>query len=563
MSEKRICLISANCQGAYIKSLLSRHKEFSRDFQIMYFVNYKKEKVDREILSKADILIYQPLKEKWGELSEKYLLEHVKKDAFKIRIAYLTFPVYWPLFTHDPRNVNNSEYPFGQFPYGDKFILELLRKGVEKEKIFEIIKTKEILKNIDLKKVISDYIDFQRELESRRDQKLFDFIITNYRKYKLFETYNHPSEFLAVYQVDDILRILGYRNLKDEEKPNLDFLLIYQQPIPPYIAESLNLEFEANWDTEYKIWGKPMKAIDYYKAYIYWDTTSIGSSSNASLNTNSSKTLNISVKSVGNPKIKDINLYRNNVIGKQIVFLHIPKTGGMSIHKMLSKALFNNIDSYKHFNSLLDVLKDCNRRLYPLVSGHFYFDTHKILSKEIIMFTFLRNPINRIISAFEFMKSHPKVWLGRLAQGTLREFLSHEFVCKSVCNLQTKLLGLEINFQDYYSQLVNKKITKEEYYDIINNFTHFNVTPKELERAKQNIDRLFFLGFTETLASDVKLLFEKLGLDCPEVLHENRTPDHVRKRESYTKEDIELIEELNKFDIELYNYALQKYGERS
>jgi len=39
---KNICVISANCQGAYIKALLDFHPEFSRDFDCHYFVNYEK-----------------------------------------------------------------------------------------------------------------------------------------------------------------------------------------------------------------------------------------------------------------------------------------------------------------------------------------------------------------------------------------------------------------------------------------------------------------------------------------------------------------------------------------
>lgn len=560
LSEKRICIISANCQGAYIKTLLNKHEEFSKDFQVLYFVNYNKEIVPKELLNKADILIYQPLSSKWGELSEKYLLEHAIKNPIKIRISYLTFPIYWPFFTHDPRNVNNKNYPFGQFPYGDRFILDLLRKGLEKEKVFEIIKTRQILDKVDLKKVIENYVNFQKDLESRRDQKLLDFIIENYKKYKLFESYNHPSKVLAVYQVNDILRMLGYRSLKNEEIPSLRSLTLFQQPIHPYIAEALNLEFEADWETEYIIWNKPMKAIDYYKAYIWWDTTSIGipREENVSNNAESCGTCHISVINTKVSKIKDIKVYKENVIGKQVVFIHIPKTGGLSVHKMLSLAMFD-VDKYKRFNSLKELVADTNRRLYPLVSGHFFFDAYKILSKEVIIFTFLRDPIKRVISAFEFMKSHPEVWLGELAQGSLRDFLSHPYVQKSINNVQTKLLGFEINFGKYYSQLINKEINQEEYYRIFETFITMEVTEKDLERAKYNLEKLFFVGFTETLSQDVEYLFSKLGLECPNIVYENRTPEHVRNRERYTKDEIALIEELNKYDIELYNYAWTKF----
>lgn len=566
ISDKKICTIAANCQGAYIKALLEAHSDFSQDFKIFFFVNYQKEEIPIDLLKKTDILIYQPLSEKWASISETSLLTKIPPNVFKIKIPYLTFPLYWPLFVHDPRNVNNLEYPFGQFPYGDKYILDLLRKGIEKEKILNKIKTKDVLNMISPDDILQKYIKFQQDLDSRRDQKFLEFIIENFRNHKLFESYNHPSKFLAIYQVNDILKKLGYRSLKNEEVPiNLDsFLQMFQQPINPFIAKALMLEFEADWDTEYKIWFKPLKASEYYRAYIYWDLTAIGSPHNNSscknpetytkiLETN--QTNNIKNKT---PEIFDLNIYRKNVVGKQIVFIHIPKTGGISIHKMLSKSLFG-IDDYKHFNSTINLMQDPDRRLYPFVSGHFFFDAYKILSKDLIMFTFFRNPIDRTISAFEFMKAHPEVWLGKLAQETLKDFLSHEFVKKSLSNVQTKLLGVEIDFHYNYAQLVNKKINKEEYFDLINNAIYKEIAQHDLDRAKKNLEKLFFFGFTESLSNDIKKLFYKLGLNSPKVLHENRTPDEVRKRDKYTNEEIKLIEELNIYDIELYNYAKELY----
>jgi hypothetical protein len=565
VEKKKVCIISANCQGAYIKALLGSHSEFSSDFEIFYFVNYKKERIPVELLKKADVLIYQPLSEKWGELSSEYLEEHAPK-AFKIRISYLTFPVYWPLFCHDPRNINTDEYPFGQFPYGDRYILDLLRRGMDKEEIFRRVCSKDILNFVDVDKVLEEYIEVQKDIETRRDLKLLDFILDNFRKHKLFETYNHPSKILALHQVNCLLEKLGYRPLKEQEVPNnLDnFLQMFQQPIHPYLAEALKLEFEAGWNTKYKIWYEPMTTLEYYKAYIYWDLTAIGSPKNNSLCQDYKKTLkNKEIKPIQKkvPDIININIYKKNVLGKQIVFIHIPKTGGLSIHKMFSKALFGSYD-YKHFNSTIQLMQDPNRRLYPFVSGHFFFDCYKILSKDLLLFTFLRNPIDRTISAFEFMKSHPEVWLGKYAQGTLKEFLSNKFIKDSICNLQTKLLGTFIDFHYYYSQYVNKKLTKEEYFVEINKFSSSVVTQDDFNRAKKNLEKLFFFGFTESLSQDIKKLFNMLGLNCSEILYENRTPEKVRQRDKYSEEDLRLIKELNKFDIELYNYAKELHEKK-
>jgi len=211
--------------------------------------------------------------------------------------------------------------------------------------------------------------------------------------------------------------------------------------------------------------------------------------------------------------------------------------------------------TFKHYNSTAHLIKDKTRRKSPVVMGHVHYDAYKTLSKKCKIFTFLRDPIDRTISAFEFMKSHPETWLGQLAQGSLAEFLGNEFVARSIGDVQTRLLGVEINFQGLYAELKNNRITEEQYYGFINDAGHADVGEAELERSKERVRTLFFVGFTDTFSSDAVKLFEKLGLPCPEVRQSNRTPDQFRKRDKYTTQEIELIRNLNKNDISLYEYA--------
>jgi len=188
---KKICIISANCQGAYIKALLQASEEFVSDYDIYYFVNYKREVVPEELLGKCDLLIYHPLGKNWGHLSSEYLLSRIPPRCRTLSISYLTFPIYWVFYTQDPRNRPTEKFPFGPFPYGDEFILKKIEMGYDTQKIIEeYLNPEKIFGFKDLQQVINKYIVQQKEIETRKDQKLLDFIINNYKEVKLFESYN-------------------------------------------------------------------------------------------------------------------------------------------------------------------------------------------------------------------------------------------------------------------------------------------------------------------------------------------------------------------------------------
>lgn len=554
--EKKVCIISANCQGAYIKALLGSHPEFSSDFEIFYFVNYKKERIPVELLKKADVLIYQPLSKKWGELSSEYLEEHAPK-AFKIRIPALTFPVYWPTttenYSEDPRNVVNEEYPFGQFPYVDRYILYLLRQGTDKEEIFRRVCSKDILKFVDVDKVLEEYIEFQKDIETRRDLKLLDFILDNFRKHKLFETYNHPSKILAFHQVNCLLEKLGYRHLRNNEVTKFEYLSQIQQVIHPHVAEALKLEFEADWGTKYMIWFKSLTALDYYRAYIYWDLTVIGKPEECNLTYVKLNRVNSqnSPKFVSKkfPSIAELELYRKNVVEKQLFFIDIPGTNGLYIHRVLSKSLFG-IDEYKRFNDTMELIRDCNFRIYPLVSGPLFFDCYKILSKELIIFTFLMNPVQRTISEMESKNLK------------LEDLLSNELTRNSISNIQTKLLGKRIEFNYYYSLYLNGKLTKDAYYQEIAKYQFLEVTEEDFIFAKKVLENLFFFGLVETLDRDIKKLLNILGLGLPKDENKSHEVNVEVDMSKYKEQELTKIKELNKFDMELYNYAKRLYTKR-
>lgn len=99
---------------------------------------------------------------------------------------------------------------------------------------------------------------------------------------------------------------------------------------------------------------------------------------------------------------------------RPVVFVHVPKTAGMSLHYALEAAFqpanvlrVGNKDDYRAYESLSN--DDLQR--YRVISGHFLQDEiYGRLADKADYVTVLRDPIERILSAFNYICSwseHP------------------------------------------------------------------------------------------------------------------------------------------------------------
>lgn len=243
----------------------------------------------------------------------------------------------------------------------------------------------------------------------------------------------------------------------------------------------------------------------------------------------------------------------------QLVFLHIPKTAGSSLNRMLAGSygtLNPATGRFIHYNSTLSLIRDRKRRQRPVILGHIHYEAVEVLAINRKVITFLREPVARTISAFEFMKSRPDVWLGKLAQGSIGDFLTHPGVGDLMRDGQVRALGTTLNLRKLYADLASGRINREQYEEQIRDMVSMPVGEHNLAIARDRLKTLDFVGFTETFDDDVRALFAMLGKPCPELVRTNQTPAQFRKRDKYTAEEIQLVESYNQLDIQLYQYAL-------
>lgn len=234
-----------------------------------------------------------------------------------------------------------------------------------------------------------------------------------------------------------------------------------------------------------------------------------------------------------------------------LLFLHIPKTAG--------KTLINSV-LYRHYASHdpnevcyvpLGIMRDpslsppyiresskLRNRSLRVVVGHFPFGMHEFISRSCAYVSFLRDPIDRVISLYYHILryGHEPLHDRLIAEKVgLDDFVSN-ISCREAENDQTRrLAGLDVKFNESDSRM--------------------------LALAKGNIRRHFaFVGITERF--DESLILLKRQLDWQDVRYiPELVNEHRPRRESLSSSTLDLIAKYNALDIELYDYANNRLDE--
>ncbi|OQA34719.1 MAG: Macrocin O-methyltransferase [Betaproteobacteria bacterium ADurb.Bin341] len=232
---------------------------------------------------------------------------------------------------------------------------------------------------------------------------------------------------------------------------------------------------------------------------------------------------------------------------RQLAFMHIGKTAGTSFHYLLRRAMplaavFNGSPEQ------YDLVTKEGLEEYDLLLGHFSFWQSQKFRRNKYLITFLREPVDRVVSSYFFLRS----WKGviddtnREAIEASRQLDLMDFVRSNVAhvraiveNHQTYVLGAD--WRTPRSQ----------------------IKPSLLEEAIQHLQSIQFVGLTERYDESVRLIFSDIELDdVPPIERLNFTPQRPAIND-ISMEVRSLIEEKNQFDIRLYEEARRLFDEQA
>ena len=183
------------------------------------------------------------------------------------------------------------------------------------------------------------------------------------------------------------------------------------------------------------------------------------------------------------------------------VFIHIPKTAGISLIKAIyGKVSLEGHRTYQFNDMVLGVKKN-----------------------QYFSFSFVRNPFDRLYSSYMFLK-----------KGGINNFDENSF---------KKYIAKYTDFEDFVLNGLNNK-------------TIFQVThllPQSYFICdKKGVVLVSFVGRFENLINDVNYLSEKLGKEIIlEHLNQNKKSSY---KEVYSNEMIEVVNRVYKDDLRIFNY---------
>jgi hypothetical protein len=233
-----------------------------------------------------------------------------------------------------------------------------------------------------------------------------------------------------------------------------------------------------------------------------------------------------------------------NPVGESVVFLHIPKTAGQTLEKILERNYpRDRILTFSGHDHRVEIerfkkLPETQRAHYRLIKGHLRFGLHRFIPGKSSYIAFLREPVARVLSFYRYARNLPDHYLHRELNEngvTIRDLIKRN-ATPELFNHQTRM------------------IAGDEWDDL-----RRDVSEDALARAQENLRTHFsFVGLTEEFDASVCLLRRNFGWSVPFYVKRNVTVQKSSGRD-VDPETRAALREANALDLKLYEYARELF----
>ena len=227
-----------------------------------------------------------------------------------------------------------------------------------------------------------------------------------------------------------------------------------------------------------------------------------------------------------------------------IYFLHVPKTAGSTIRSILAQN-FNTEARFFWRNSnqdkkYLTELLSREPGKTKLIAGHFAYGLHETLATPGSYFTILRHPVDRFVSEYNYFDK-----VVRKKQGSQLKAFVNNPAYKTIIDNGASLRDFTNNSPTYMDNIFVRMISGRV-------GLNRDVTASDLEDAKEclscNVD---VFGIAERFDESALLIARQYKFRCPIYVMKN-----VGDGQEVLPDLVDRIADKQKYDIELYNYAL-------
>jgi hypothetical protein len=227
-------------------------------------------------------------------------------------------------------------------------------------------------------------------------------------------------------------------------------------------------------------------------------------------------------------------------MGSPIIFLHVQKTGGSTIRGILRREYGQDVIAgipgvFNH--ELLQETIEQRKSEYDAIdvlSGHMVFGAHRHLPPGYTYITFLRDPVDRVISDYYYVLRTP----------------SHDYHEPVATDGYSLSEYVESGITFYTNNLHARLISGEG-----EHVPFGECTPAMADKAIRNLEEHpSVVGLTEHFDKSIILMKQRLGWSLPFYRVQNSTSNRPQKDE-VSESDRALIQEYNAIDQSLYEYA--------
>ncbi|MET1081385.1 MAG: hypothetical protein ABWY06_25570 [Pseudomonas sp.] len=256
----------------------------------------------------------------------------------------------------------------------------------------------------------------------------------------------------------------------------------------------------------------------------------------------------------------------NAVHVPKVVFLHCPKTGGTTLHDLLRQAFADEQVCPERFNGLKNM--PAGQLLqYRFFSGHYDLVSCQLIPGEKRIITFLREPVARLLSLYNFLRAHrPEVverneWaLARLAiQLDAVAFFRHP----------------SVRMHPYLNNGMTRTLVDNlpiEVWPVVAQDLVLTDISAKADIALKRLQEMTAFGLLEHYDVSVRSIFTSLDLTVPNSIQKKMVlnditgdPGNYRitERAQLTPQLATVLEELVSTDRHLYLHAQMLFSQRN
>jgi hypothetical protein len=249
----------------------------------------------------------------------------------------------------------------------------------------------------------------------------------------------------------------------------------------------------------------------------------------------------------------------------RLIFLHIPKTAGSTLRKIIGEQYRENeiLKCYYHKQGLslekalddVKALPEERANQIKIILGHLGFGVHERLPWPCSYMTILRDPVDRVVSGYyHILRDDCHQYQGLVRNMTLKEYVSSNQLRSEAARINA--VNALDNFQ---TRLLSGAVVRAELSRVTADYGECSI--EMLQLAKANLRNHFVaVGISERFDESLKLFGKVLG--WPSIYYVKANVGWNRNRkEEISSDTLRCIEKYNELDIELYRYARQMFEE--